>query len=88
MLKVGIGLNTGIFPVVAMVMALWPGILPAASASSKGGFVHGTVRDSFGKSGIRRTDLSAWVEAGLTTQTVKREIYVQPSAREEWSEFL
>jgi len=30
----------------------------------------------------------AWEEAGLTTQTVKNRIYVQPSAQANWSRFL
>jgi hypothetical protein len=35
---------------VAMVIALWLGLLPAASAGSKGVFVYGTVRNYFEKS--------------------------------------
>jgi hypothetical protein len=30
----------------------------------------------------------AWEEAGLTTQTKKNKIFVQPSARSEWRQFL
>jgi len=30
----------------------------------------------------------AWQEAGLTTQVVKNHIYVQPSDREGWIQFL
>ncbi len=30
----------------------------------------------------------AWNEAGLTTQTIKNRIYVQPFARQEWAQFL
>ncbi len=33
------------------------------------------------------TDI-AWVEAGLRTQTVKNRIYVQPSARAGWRQYL
>ncbi len=50
---------------MAMVMALGPSLLPAASAGSEGGFVYGTIRDEFGKTGIRCTivylALSVWV---------------------------
>ncbi len=44
----GMRVNTGdiyISPDVALVIALWPGLLLAASAGSKGCFVYGTVRD-------------------------------------------
>ena len=30
----------------------------------------------------------AWNEVGLTTQAIKNRIYVQPSAREGWVQFL
>ncbi len=30
----------------------------------------------------------AWQEAGLTTQTIKNKLFVQPSAREGWVQFM
>jgi len=43
------GTHRGYPPSVALVLALWPGLLPAASAGNKGCFVYGTVRDWFEK---------------------------------------
>ena len=34
------------------------------------------------------TEAVAWQEAGLTIQVIKNRIYVQPSAREGWIQFL